>query len=150
MINGTRPKESVPDALPARPGTAEAGTTVRPEGPPHGLWATIRAGIGATLGIVPHVMHHVGLLAGTALLTGALGNGVFYAVGLLLSIPLLRRLRSRFRTWWAPAIGIAVFTTLFSVSAFIVGPAISGRGEQAPAETPTPAVTTIDEHDQHH
>lgn len=113
------------------------------------MWATIRAGFGAALGVLPHVMHHVGLLAGAALLTGALGNGILYVVGLLLSIPLLRRLHARFGSRWAPAIGIAVFTTLFSLSAFVIGPAISGGGAQSPAKAPTPAVTT-DGHTGHH
>lgn len=117
---------------------------------PRGVWATVRAGIGAALGILPHIMHHVGLLAGAALLTGALGNGILYVVGLLMSIPLLRRLRSRFRTRWAPTIGITVFTAMFSLSAFVVGPAISGAGGGAPATTPAPAVTTTDGHDGHH
>lgn len=122
----------------------------RPEGGPRSVWATIRAGVGAGLGILPHVMHHVGLLAGAALLTGVLGNGILYIVGLLLSIPLLRRLRSRLQTSWAPAIGVAVFTALFSLSAFVVGPALSGGAEQAPPTTPSPAVTTTDGHDAHH
>ena len=52
------------------------------------LWA-IRDGIGAVVGVVlgvaPHVLHHIGLLAGAALITGALGNALFYLIGLLLS-----------------------------------------------------------------
>jgi len=68
-------------------------------------WASVRAAIGALLGLVPHVMHHIGILAGAALLTGVFGNSLLYAVGLLLSIPLLNRLRKRFGTWKAPAIG---------------------------------------------
>jgi hypothetical protein len=114
------------------------------------VWATVRASIGAALGILPHVMHHVGLLAGAALLTGALGNGILYAVGLLMSIPLLRRLRSRFPTMWAPSIGVVVFTGLFSLSAFVVGPALNGGAEKVPAITPAPAVTTTDGHEGHH
>jgi hypothetical protein len=95
-------------------------------------------------------MHHVGLLAGAALLTGALGNGILYVVGLLMSIPLLRRLRARFRTAWAPAIGVAVFTVLFSLSAFVVGPAIGTGDDGVPVKAPTPTVTTSDGHDVHH
>lgn len=132
-------------------GSADADLlAARPKSGPRSAWATIRAGVGVALGILPHVMHHVGLLAGAALLTGLLGNRILYVVGLLLSIPLLRRLRSRFQTSWAPAIGVAVFTALFSLSALVVGPAISTSGEQAPPTTPTPAVTTTDGHDSHH
>jgi predicted PurR-regulated permease PerM len=95
-------------------------------------------------------MHHVGLLAGTAILTGALGNGILYVVGLVMTIPLLRRLRKRFKTVWAPVIGVGVFTALFSLSAFVVGPAIGSGGGQVPVKTPTPTVTTSDGHDLHH
>lgn len=118
-----------------------------------GVWATVRAGIGAALGVLPHLMHHIGFLAGAAVLTGALGNGVLYVVGLLMSIPMLRRLRARFRTRWAPAIGVAVFTALFSLSAFVIGPAIGGGAEEPPATTPTPApvvTTTPVDHEEHH
>ena len=112
------------------------------------VWASIRAGLGALLGLVPHVMHHIGLLAGAALLTGALGNSVLYMVGLVFSIPLLRRLRRRFNTWRAPALGVAVFTALFALSAFVVGPALSGSNApetRTGTSAPVPA-----EHDGHH
>ena len=84
------------------------------------LWAGTRATVGALMGLAPHVMHHIGFLAGAAFLTGFLGNSLLYVVGLLLSIPLLRRLRRRFGTRKAPAIGVAVFTALFALSAFEV------------------------------
>ena len=83
------------------------------------LWAGTRATVGALMGLAPHVMHHIGFLAGAAFLTGFLGNSLLYVVGLLLSIPLLRRLRRRFGTRKAPAIGVAVFTALFALSAFV-------------------------------
>ncbi len=103
------------------------------------------------MGLVPHVLHHVGLIAGAAVLTGALGNSVLYVVGLLLSIPLLRRLRSRFGTGWAPALGVALFTALFALSAFVVGPRLGGADAPAPTPAiPSPSVTTPAEHDGHH
>lgn len=116
---------------------------------------TVGAAIGTVLGIVPHVLHHIGLLAGAALITGASGNALLYAVGLLFSVPMLRRLYRRFRTPWAPAIAVAVFTGLFSLSAFVIGPAISSR-DDAPAprnpseprsSAPSPGAT--DEHHGH-
>lgn len=88
--------------------------------------------LGTVLGIAPHVLHHISLLAGAALITGASGNALFYAGGLLMSTPMLRRIYRRFRTPWAPAIGIAVFTGLFSLSAFVIGPAVSGAADPAP------------------
>jgi hypothetical protein len=45
---------------------------------------------------------------------------------------------------------VAVFTALFSVSAFVIGPAISGGTVEAPTTTPGPVVTTPGDHDEHH
>jgi hypothetical protein len=113
-------------------------------------WASVRAAIGALLGLVPHVMHHIGILAGAALLTGVFGNSLLYAVGLLLSIPLLNRLRKRFGTWKAPAIGLAVFTAMFLLSALVVGPAINRSSTPpAPQTSLPPAIATAD-HAAHH
>ncbi|MGC5583151.1 MULTISPECIES: hypothetical protein [Ornithinimicrobium] len=128
-----------------------ASLSVQPHGGRRNLWATIRAGFGVALGILPHLLHHVGLVAGAALLTGAFGNGVLFLVGLLLSIPLLRRLRLRFHSRWAPATGVAVFTALFALSAFVIGPRIGNIGslEQTPS-APSPSVTKPADHEEHH
>ena len=104
--------------------------------------------VGAVLGLVPHVLHHIGLIAGTAFLTGAGGNAALYVVGLLLSIPMLRRIHRRFQTWRAPAIAIAVFTTMFLISALVVGPAISA--DNATTDQPSPAPTPTEQHTEHH
>ena len=91
------------------------------------------------VGLAPHVLHHLGLLAGTALIAGAGGTAVSGILGLLASVPFLLRLRLQFGSWWAPAIGPAAFATMFAVSAFVIGPAISGTnpaprdGPQAPS-----------------
>ena len=99
--------------------------------------------VGGAVGLAPHVLHHVGLLAGTALVAGSGGTAVFAAVGLAATIPLLVRLRRRFCTWAAPAVALGVFTVTFALSAFVLGPAVSGQ----PAPTPTaPAV----DHGGHH
>lgn len=103
------------------PGTAGPGRQARVGG----IWAGTRATFGALLGLAPHVLHHIGFLAGAAVLTGVLGNLVLYAVGMLLSIPMLIRLRRRFGSWKAPVLGVAAFTALFALSAFVIGPAIS-------------------------
>ena len=104
------------------------------------LWAGTRATVGALMGLAPHVMHHIGFLAGAAFLTGFLGNSLLYVVGLLLSIPLLRRLRRRFGTRKAPAIGVAVFTALFALSAFVIGPLFNPATPNQP-DTPSPAAS---------
>ena len=117
------------------------------------LWAGTRATLGALMGLAPHVMHHIGFLAGAALLTGFLGNTLLYVVGLALSIPLLRRLHRRFSTWKAPAIGIAVFTALFALSAFVIGP-LFNPATPSDQDTPTPAAsastTGTEDHEGHH
>ena len=60
--------------------------------------------VAAISGIAPHVLHHVGPLAGAALLAGAGGTVLFGVAGFALSIPMLLRLRRRFGTWAAPAV----------------------------------------------
>lgn len=101
--------------------------------------------VGAVLGLAPHVLHHVGFIAGSALVTGAGGSILFYALGLVLSLPLLKRLYRRFGTWRAPAIAVVVFSAVFALSNLVVGPVLSGD-EGGPAPTQQPA----DEHSGHH
>ena len=128
-----------------------ATTEQTPRRLPRGRLGAIRDGVvsfvGAILAIVPHVLHHIGLVVGAAFLTGAGGNALFYVIGLVFSLPMLRRLYRRFASWRAPAIAIAVFTAVFSLSAFVIGPAISGGSGPAndpstptdtPSQTPDP------------
>jgi hypothetical protein len=105
----------------------------------------VSSAVGAILGVAPHVLHHVGLIAGSALLTGAAGSALFYGFGLLLSVPMLRRLHRRFRSWRAPALAVAVFSAVFALSNLVVGPALSGTGG-----SPAPAQQPADEHSSHH
>ncbi|MHB8508011.1 MAG: hypothetical protein ACYDGR_05090 [Candidatus Dormibacteria bacterium] len=97
------------------------------------VWDALVGGIGFVLGLLPHVLHHIGLLAGTALVAGSGGTALFGMLGFLASIPFLLRLRRRFGTWRAPAIGLLVFAAMFSLSAFVIGPAISGTGASSPS-----------------
>lgn len=101
-------------------------------------WRTVSAIFGTLLGLLPHVLHHAGLIFGAALVTGAAGNMLFGALGLLFSVPLLRRLYTRFQTWKAPATALVILVAMFSLSAFVIGPAISGDSS---AETPSPVQT---------
>jgi len=100
-------------------------------------WRAVSATFGALMGLVPHLLHHVGVIAGAALVTGVGGNLLFGVLGLLMSLPLLRRLYRRFHTWKAPAIALAIFALMYALSALVIGPAISGD-----APTPVPATTT--------
>lgn len=104
--------------------------------------SVILAAWGGFIGLLPHVLHHVGPLAGAALLAGATGRVLFAAIGFVAAIPFLRRLHRRFQTWRAPAIALAVFALMFSLSSFVIGPAISG--EDAPSRPGQIG------HDQHH
>lgn len=90
-------------------------------------------------GVAPHVLHHAGPLAGSALIAGATGTLLFGVIGLVLSIPLLLRLRRRFGTWVAPAIAGGVFTAMYLSSSLVIGPILSGAGDETP---PAHAVPT--------
>ncbi|GAB2856945.1 hypothetical protein [Nocardioides pacificus] len=106
------------------------------------------------MGLLPHVLHHVGIFAGAFLVAGVAGNLIFGTAGLLLTIPLLLRLFRRFGTWKAPAIAVAVFAAMFSLSTFVLGPALTvGTSEPGPDPgTPAPTQTspTDPAHDTHH
>lgn len=80
-----------------------ASATHLPTAPRYGLdrvGATLAAVGAAVLGAAPHVLHHAGPLAGAALLAGVGGRLLFGALGLLLTIPMLRR---RHDSWAVPA-----------------------------------------------
>jgi hypothetical protein len=128
------------------PHTSALTTPARPTGRLRRWWGSVIAAIGAVSGIAPHVLHHVGPLAGTALVAGAGGTALFGAFGLAASVPFLLRLHRRFGTWWAPALALAVFAAMFALSAYIIGPAISG-GTDAPRDQPAPTGT---DHSEHH
>lgn len=100
-------------------------------GPPRTRADVARSGVvgavGVVTGLVPHLLHHVSLLAGTALVAGSGGTALFGVVGLVASVPMLLQLKRRFDTWIAPLIGLAVSVALFALSAFVIGPAINGE-----------------------
>jgi hypothetical protein len=118
-------------------------------------WNGIVAGIGVVMGLLPHVLHHIGFLAGTAVVAGASGTVLFAVLGLAASVPFLLKLYRRFGTWVAPAVALGVFAVMFALSAFVIGPAINGT-DTAPAPatviTTSPAATTgaPTDHSSHH
>lgn len=107
------------------------------------LWGWVTGFIAALSGLAPHVLHHIGLLAGVALVAGTQGTILFGVIGFVASIPFLLRLHRRFGTWRAPLIGLVIFAAMFSLSAFVIGPAISG---QTSGPTPTQSI----DHSSHH
>jgi len=111
-------------------------------------WSAILAAWGAFIGVLPHVLHHVGPLAGAALLAGAGGRALFAAIGFIAAIPFLIRLERKFQTWRAPLIALAVFAAAFSLSSFVIGPALSGGSESSPPSQP--GVEQLSGHYSHH
>ena len=119
------------------------------------LWNGIVAGIGGVVGLLPHVLHHIGFLAGTAVVAGAGGTALFAVLGLAASVPFLLKLYRRFGTWVAPAVALVVFAVMFALSAFVIGPAINDT-DPAPATVPATVITTSPtpaaptDHSSHH
>ena len=114
------------------------------------VWSAVCAVVGGVAGLLPHVLHHAGFLAGAGLITGVGGSLFLGLLGLLLSTPMLVRLGHRFGTWRAPAIAIGVFLAAFFMSAFVLGPALnddvaSPAPGPAPSQSPTPS-----DHEAHH
>lgn len=112
------------------------------------VWAVVLAAWAALTGIAPHVLHHVGPLAGAAFLAGAGGRLLFAAIALVVSIPFLLRIYRRFRTWVAPAIALGAMTVTFSLSTFVIGPAISGESSKTQPTNDQPKIEqpAVDEH----
>ena len=126
--------------LEATHSSTEAGTTDA-KGSSRGflskLYSFASGAVGAIAGITPHVLHHIGPIAGTALLTGTGGSIIFGAIGFLLTLPLLLKLKRRFNTWTAPGIALALFAIMFTISTLWIGPWIrgdTGGDESAPQD----------------
>lgn len=101
--------------------------------------------LGAVSGVAPHVLHHVGPIAGAALVAGAGGTVLFGALGFLLSVPFLLQLRRRSGSWRRPLAALLIFAAMFTVSATVIGPTIRGDDDSPPA-----VVTTGGGHAEHH
>lgn len=117
------------------------------------------AGLGAAiLGAAPHVLHHVGPLAGAAVLAGVTGKLLFGVLGFVLAIPMLRRLRRHHGSWAIPGGVLALMTVVYAFSAFVIGPAVAGTGDDAPAKRGPSRIVPDDrpsgvspaEHESHH
>ena len=110
-----------------------AATAAAPVGRERGfgarLWGGNVAFFGAATGVAPHVLHHVGPLAGAALLAGFGGQALFFVLGLALSVPLLLKLYRRFGTPLAPAIAVVAFATIFTFSSVVVAPLLTDSDE---------------------
>ena len=125
--------------------------TAAPAGLVHSIGARVWGGIVAVwavvTGVAPHVLHHVGPLAGAAVLAGVGGKAIFFALGLVLSAPMLRRLYHRFGTWVAPALAVAVFAAVFTLSSLVIAPRLTGA-DRSP--TRQPGIEQPSGHESHH
>lgn len=114
------------------------------------IWTAISSVFAAVMGLAPHVLHHAGPLAGAALFAGIGGTLLFGALGLVAAIPFLIRLRRRTGGWRIPAATLALFAAVFSLSSFVIGPAISGDDGESQPTTPAPGKPQPPGHKQHH
>ena len=112
----------------------------------------VSSAVAVVLGLLPHVLHHVGPLAGAALLAGTGGTLLFGAIGLVAAIPFLLRVHRRCGNWRVPAALLASFAVMFSISAFVIGPAISGGDSSTSKSTQqtAPGAPAKTGHDGHH
>jgi len=108
--------------------------------------AALSGAVGAISGVAPHVLHHVGPLAGAAFLGGAGGTILFGLGGFALSVPMLLRLRRRFGTWAAPAVATALFTGVYLASALVIGPALTANPIDVDAPSFSPLASGHAEH----
>ena len=132
-------------AIPTQPASSVRGTVSG-----RVAW-TLSAAWAAFTGLLPHLLHHAGPLAGAALFAGLGGSLLFGVLGLIVSIPFLRRMHRRFGTWRAPAVALVVFAAVFSLSAFVIGPKINGEGGSAATKAaPGSPSPTPSEHEEHH
>ena len=99
----------------------------------------------ATMGVLPHVLHHVGPLAGAALLAGTTGTLLFGAATFLLTIPLLLRVHRRSGTWRVPLALLGLFIATWALSTFVIGPEVRDRLEERRNSQPE----HTSEHEQH-
>lgn len=115
--------------------------------------ALVSSAVAAVLGIAPHVLHHAGPLAGAALLAGTGGALLFGAIGLLAAIPFLLRVHRRCGNWRVPGALLVLFAVVFSISTFVIGPAISGGSDETSKSTTNqtaPGAPATGGHDGHH
>ena len=129
-------------------GAAIAGTTAAEKpGRRARLGAAVSGTFGTVAGIMPHVLHHVGPIAGAAILTGAGGTLLFGVLGFVFMIPMLLRFKRRSGSWLAPVMALMAFVLMFAASALWIGPAIRDvlGGSNSGSQTMDPA-----EHALHH
>lgn len=106
----------------------------------------------AVMGVLPHVLHHVGPLAGAAFIAGTTGTIVFGLLAFALMIPLLLRVRRHCGSWRLPVLLLAMFVAVWSVSTWVVGPWVNDQFTDAPQTRVerTDGPDDAAEHERHH
>jgi hypothetical protein len=132
--------------------TGEAAATEPVDSGPAASRVRVAAGgaAAAVLGAAPHVLHHVGPLAGAAVFAGVGGTLLFGAVGFVLVIPTLRRIRGRTGSWAAPGAALALMATIFTLSALLVAPMLRDEGEAGEGNSPADRTPAPGDHERHH
>jgi hypothetical protein len=133
----------------AEPGAdgRSAATRAAPARP--GLRWGVGAIVGTGMGLAPHLLHHVGLIIGAAIVTGTAGTVLFGAAGVATMVPTLIRLRRRFGNWWAPTIALAVFAAMFAVSTTVIGPWLRSTVDDPPRQPRHSPTAPGGEHNHH-
>lgn len=139
------PTIALPEAI-----VPASATTRRRESLRRRIWTAISGAFAAVLGLLPHVLHHAGPLAGAALFAGIGGTLLFGVLGLVAAIPFLIRLRRRTGGWRIPAATLALFAAVFSLSSFVIGPAISGDEGESKTTSPASGKPQPPGHKRHH
>ena len=104
-------------------------------------WVALSTAFAAFLGLLPHILHHAGPLAGAALFAGAGGSILFGAIGFVAAVPFLLRIRRHCGNWRVPGAVLAAMAVAFSLSTFVIGPAIAGGGDDGTVEPQRTPVT---------
>ena len=104
------------------------------------------------MGALPHVLHHVGPLAGAAIVAGTTGTIVFGLAAFVLTVPLLVRVRRHCGSWRQPAMLFVIFVAVWSMSTWVVGPWIQEQlADDPPAQQDGPSdPVSEEEHEEHH
>jgi hypothetical protein len=134
-------------------GELPAGGGIAPRNLKERASAVASSAVAVLLGLAPHVLHHAGPLAGAALLAGTGGSLLFGAIGLVAAIPFLVRVHRRCGNWRVPGALLGLFAVMFSISAFVIGPAINGESggrSKATTNQTTPRTPATDSHAAHH
>lgn len=146
MHEHATPEQTMPpEAIAPARATARRSESLRRR-----MWTAMSSVFAAVMGLAPHVLHHAGPLAGAALFAGIGGTLLFGAFGLVAAIPFLIRLRRRTGGWRIPAATLALFAAVFSLSAFVIGPAIGGDDGEPQPNAPAPGKPQPPGHEQHH